>query len=41
VCICNLVVDIVYSLVDPQIRSQFVSGKKRGGKEKTEKEAAA
>jgi len=41
VCICNLLVDIIYSLVDPQIRSQFVSGKRRKKSEKAEKEAAA
>ena len=41
VCICNLVVDIVYSLVDPQIRSQFISGKKRTKESNSGKEATA
>ena len=38
VCICNLLVDIIYSLVDPQIRGQFSSSKKRE-KEQTEEKA--
>ena len=41
VCICNLLVDIIYSLVDPQIRSQFISGKRREKSKNAEKEAAA
>ncbi len=40
VCVCNLLVDIIYSLVDPQIRGQFASSKKRQKDEKA-KEAAA
>lgn len=42
VCVCNLLVDIIYSLIDPQIRGQFASTKKRR-KNETEKgeEAAA
>jgi peptide/nickel transport system permease protein len=33
VCVCNLVVDIIYSLVDPQIRGQFAGSKKTKKKE--------
>ena len=34
VCVCNLLVDIIYTFVDPQIRSQFSSGSKSSGKKK-------
>ena len=40
VCVCNLVVDLVYSLVDPQIRSQFASGKKRSKTTERKEDAA-
>jgi peptide/nickel transport system permease protein len=40
VCVCNLVVDIIYSLVDPQIRGQF-AGAKKSSKKETKEVAAA
>jgi peptide/nickel transport system permease protein len=40
VCVCNLVVDIIYSLVDPQIRGQF-AGTKKSSKKETKEVAAA
>ena len=41
VCVCNLLVDIVYSLIDPQIRGQFAAIKKREKKESEKREEAA
>lgn len=41
VCICNLLVDIIYSMVDPQIRGQFASSKKRKKADAAGREEAA
>ena len=41
VCVCNLLVDIIYSMVDPQIRGQFASSKKREKEETGKREEAA
>lgn len=41
VCVCNLLVDIIYSMIDPQIRGQFASSKKRRKEEPAEKQEVA
>ena len=41
VCVCNLLVDIIYSMVDPQIRGQFASSKKRRKEKPAEKQEVA
>ena len=40
VCVMNLLVDLVYGLVDPRVMAQYTGGGKKK-KKKTQKEAAA
>ena len=44
VCVCNLLVDISYTFIDPRIHAQFAGGKsknKHGGQSAKQGEAAA
>ena len=41
VCVINLLVDIVYSFVDPRIKAQLTGGKPRGSRRSTLRKEAA